>query len=694
MELIKIEIFKLFGSIFVDNAEANKSIAKTDDKAGALANKLGEGIKAAAKWGAAIGAGAAVAGAAMLGMASKSAEATDRIDKMSQKLGFSREAFQEWDFILSQNGASIDSLGAGMKTLTNQVDELGKGGTVASDAFGELGMSYEDLEGLSQEEIFEKTVTALQGVEDKTKRAALANDLLGKSGQELAPLLNAGAGSVEDLKNKANELGIVLSDEAIDSGVKFTDTMDQLKRSFGAVATNIGTALIPIFQELAQWAIEHMPEIQGFFKGAFDLISESIKVTYEWFSDNLLPILTEIFTWAEKHMPEFKETMTEVWGAISTVIETLYENLDILLPVILGVTTALGAQLIINSLTKAYKAWALATQSQTTMQWLLNAAMNANPFGAVALAIGALIAVGVLLYKNWDEVSAKASELWNNLKESFGNIKIKVTDTFDSIVDSAKTWATNMVDMFVSGIHDRIDAVGDAVSAVAGKIKDFLGFSSPTKEGPAADSDKWGPNFVNMLADGITATSPKVEQAVDGLAGKLKNGVDNALSYAEGMVEKIDNLVVSVSGSGSSKTYSSYDSSSGTHRVTKDGKTTIIDDDGNMSTVDGPSDEEIRNIAKKHDVDLGVAEAMAKTNKESGIPQYADGTLFHPGGLAWVGEKGPELLNLPKGSQVTPLDKVQRSVTININGANILDDYGVDRLMDRIIERMGVLGVS
>ena len=122
-----MKLFELFGDIFINNEDANRKMNDTDKKGKSIAETLGSGIKTAAKWGTAIVAGAG-----------------DRVDKLSQKLGFSREGFQEWDFILSQSGASIDSMQSGMKTLTNQFDELGKGGKVATDAFGELGLKYED----------------------------------------------------------------------------------------------------------------------------------------------------------------------------------------------------------------------------------------------------------------------------------------------------------------------------------------------------------------------------------------------------------------------------------------------------------------------------------------------------------------------------------------------------------------------
>lgn len=264
-----------------------------------------------------VGAAAGAAGAALIGIANKSADATDRIDKMSQKLGMSRQGFQEWDYILSQNGASIDSMKAGMKTLTNQVDELSKGGKVATDAFNELGLSQEDLAGLSQEEVFEKTIVALQGMEDETKRAAIANDLLGRAGQELAPVLNSGAGSVEELKKQAKDLGLVISDEAVDAGVLWTDTVDNLQRSFGAMTTNIGASVMPVVQKLADLIIENMPLIQDVFSKVVNAISPLV--------EQVLPVFLELFTYiVENILPVFLDLFNQVLEDVLPVLIDLF----------------------------------------------------------------------------------------------------------------------------------------------------------------------------------------------------------------------------------------------------------------------------------------------------------------------------------------------------------------------------------
>lgn len=273
-----MEIFKLFGSIFVNTDDAEKGISKTDKKASGFATTLGNGIKTAAKWGIAIAAGAAAGAAALYKMATGAAETTDHIDKMSQKIGISRQAYQELDFITSQSGASVDNLKAGMKTLTNQMQSAADGSKTAISAFDELGLSWEDGTGKlkNQETMMWEAFSALQNMDDQTKKAALATDLFGKAGTDLMPMLNGASGSIEEMKQKAHDLGLVLSDESIDAGVKLTDTIDQVKRSFSAIVTQVGVSVMPMFQTMLEWVLNHMPEIQSVMQKAFEYIGLGI----------------------------------------------------------------------------------------------------------------------------------------------------------------------------------------------------------------------------------------------------------------------------------------------------------------------------------------------------------------------------------------------------------------------------------
>jgi hypothetical protein len=85
--------------------------------------------------------------------------------------------------------------------------------------------------------------------------------------------------------------------------------------------------------------------------------------------------------------------------------------------------TAIAATVAEKAKTFALNAGAIATKGIAAAQWLVNAAMSANPIGLVVAGVVALIAAGVLLWKNWDTISAKARELWagfTNLLDNMG----------------------------------------------------------------------------------------------------------------------------------------------------------------------------------------------------------------------------------------------------------------------------------
>lgn len=113
-----------------------------------------------------------------------------------------------------------------------------------------------------------------------------------------------------------------------------------------------------------------------------------------------------------------------------------------------------------------------ATGAATTAQGALNTVMAANPIGAVILAVEALVAAGILLWKNWDTVKAKAGELQNKVKTVFGGVRDTITGSFDA--------AKKKVRGFFSWLDDKISSIpllGDiysggksALSWIGGKI--------------------------------------------------------------------------------------------------------------------------------------------------------------------------------------------------------------------------------
>jgi hypothetical protein len=234
--------------------EANESIAKMR-----RANKLFVGSCVAI--------GGAVAGAVtgIITQTKKVSEFGDHIDKASQKIGMSKKAYQEWDFIMSQNGGNVDNLTGAYRTLRTNIDAFAKGAKNQVPILKQLGVSIRDNNGnlRSQEDIFNDSVQALQGVTNETQRAMLAQKLFGRGYQELAPLLSKGSGSLADLRAEYSKLGLGMSDEDIKRAVEMTDTMDKLGRVYNLVGMQLGVTLLPYVQEFTNKIIANLPAIKS-----------------------------------------------------------------------------------------------------------------------------------------------------------------------------------------------------------------------------------------------------------------------------------------------------------------------------------------------------------------------------------------------------------------------------------------------
>lgn len=365
------QLKKIADTMGITEKEAKKLQKQAKD----LNKELGAGFKkAGAVCATAIGA-ISVATATLV---TSTSATCDRIDDLSNKIGISRQGFQEWDYILGQNGANIESLQMGMKTLVNQIDGVSKGNKNSVATFRALGISIKDSSGKmkNQEQIFEEVVTALQKMPEGAKKAKIANDLLGRSGSELMPLFNSTTEKLAQQREEYKKLGIAISDEVIDAGNKFGDNSEKLQsvfRGFGAV---IGGQFLPIINELTDKFIANMPQIQK----------------------SVMPVINGMVG-ALKFLSEHMELII----AVTTTVVSTFATFQ-------TITT------VINILTTLQK----VIQFVTVAQGVWNAIMIANPIGAIATAVGLLIGGIVLLVRNWDKVCEAVKKAINAIKEFIG----------------------------------------------------------------------------------------------------------------------------------------------------------------------------------------------------------------------------------------------------------------------------------
>lgn len=382
-------IKKIADKIGITEKEAKKLNNQVNKLSKDLSNKLKGACTAVG-----IGFGAVTATAGVL--INKTIEAGDRIDKMSQKIGMSRQAFQEWDFIMSQNGGSVESLQMGYKALANQMGGVQKGSKDSIGYFKKLGVAVKDNHGQlrKQEDVFNDTVRALQNMKNPTEKAIIANKLFGKSAIEMKPLLNQTSESVDTLRKRANDLGMVMSDEAVDASVKLTDSIDAIQRSFSAFGNQIGAQLVPYVQQLADELINHLPQI----KSALD------------------PVL----------------------NGLSNTIKFLMEHINGVIFVATACLSTFLAYKAINGVITTIKTLQTIIQAVTVAQGLWNAVMIANPIGLIATGIGLLIASIVLLIKNWDTVKQKTVEFATVAVQKIQSMWEKIKPIFEKIAKIAK----------------------------------------------------------------------------------------------------------------------------------------------------------------------------------------------------------------------------------------------------------------
>ena len=320
-----MELFRLFGSIFVDNDKANESISKTEGKADSLGGKLGGMIGTAAKWGAGLVAGAGAAVGGMLALANKTAETADVIDKLSERTGINREELQRWKYAAEQSGGDIGKLEVGMKKLSDVMDGATNGSKANVEAFNKIGISLDDLKTKSQSEIFDDVMNALADMPAGAERNALGNDLLGKSYTELLPLLNAGSEGMTGLKERADELGLVMSEDMVKANVVFGDTMADVKAAFGMVFMTISNQMLPTLQIFLDFILDHMPEIQKTFEIVFDVIGKVIEAATHVIMEYLMPWLESLFDWVEANLPAIQAIFESIFNTIGEIIKAFVQ---------------------------------------------------------------------------------------------------------------------------------------------------------------------------------------------------------------------------------------------------------------------------------------------------------------------------------------------------------------------------------
>lgn len=561
------------------------------------ASKAGEsagGSFSGAFAGALKGTGAVLAGtavaiggvtAALVEGVSSTAEYADNIDKASQKLGISSTAYQEWDAVLKHSGTSMDAMSATFKTLAKASQDATDD---QAEAFKKLGLSLDEIGGMSADELFGSVIAGLQNMEEGTERTAIASILLGRGAMEMGALLNTSAEDTQAMIDTVHELGGVLDEDAIKNGAAFTDSLQDLNTAMEGLKNGAMAQLLPSFTEVIDGltAIFSGDE-SGIGKIAKGIggISEKILSALPTILQTGSQIVQSLATAIIENLPAIANTaitiITELAGYLIdnldllidvtyTVIETLIEGLTQALPNLLNkaleiipkvvstVTTRFpmllktGIELIMELVKGIIQALpSLIEEAPTIINEFVGALLEMLDVvidagvqlisaltGPEALPqiIDAIVSVVpeiitsllMALIELYPKVISAGMDLFMCLLQNMPDIYIKVGEAvFELINNLIDALVQKWPDIQTAGLNalsELFSKMSDVLSLAKDKAKEIVNTIVDKFKSMASDFKEIGSWILEKIFDGISEGAGWLKDKLDGFIGGLTGG--------------------------------------------------------------------------------------------------------------------------------------------------------------------------
>lgn len=264
-----------------------------------------------------------VAGAAGLGfLINKIAEAGDEVQKMSLRLDISAQKLGELEFAANRSGASMQDIEKAIKKMSRAASDADRGLVTYKRAFDELGVTVTDTNGelKSTEVLFDEVTAGLARMENGTKKVALAQELMGRSGTALLPFIKEGSEGIAELSKRARELGNVYSDLEANQSAAFVDAFFDVSQAVRGVVRNIAGDLIPIITTLANRFTSAFIKIRK--EGDLDVFVKKV-------SKSIINSFTAVITF----LPNIARAWNDVFFSIKKVMAGFIDVLEaVLLP--------------------------------------------------------------------------------------------------------------------------------------------------------------------------------------------------------------------------------------------------------------------------------------------------------------------------------------------------------------------------
>ena len=264
----------------------------------------------------------------LISMTKASAEYADNILTMSAVTGISTEKLQEYTYAAELLDVSVETITGSQTKLINNMQEAAKGTESQAAAFERLGVSVINADGSLRDtqEVFWETIDALGRIQNGTERDALAMDIMGKSAQDLNPLIKAGADRMQELADEAENVGYVLSEKELDALGKVDDAMQRLDKTTEGVKNQLSAEFAPY---LASATEKWTDLIAGTGKALKD---SGLIDGFGMLLDTFAGIIQPTDTLSGKSLPALTQALrpvAELMAGIASTIELIASIVDI-----------------------------------------------------------------------------------------------------------------------------------------------------------------------------------------------------------------------------------------------------------------------------------------------------------------------------------------------------------------------------